>query len=125
MAYLSQHRSDSLLPILAAEEFREQVGDDSDLITEIVDLFCADVEQQLPNMKRSLQSGDLLTLSRSAHSIKGSLGSLFAKRAAARAQALESAAKAGDAASSGPALAALETAIQELLPELQRLRQAT
>jgi HPt (histidine-containing phosphotransfer) domain-containing protein len=112
------------LPVLKPEEFREQVGFDHELVVEIVDLFLADSAKQLESMQAAVESGDLLVLSRVAHSIKGSLGSLFAMQAASRAQAVEQLAKEGDKEGATAALAQLESALVVLKPELLRLRNA-
>lgn len=116
------NRVDSTLPVLDADEFRDQVGNDAELIVEIVDLFLSDLDEQLVKMQDALRANDLLTLSRTAHCLKGSLGSLFARRAAASAQTLESAAKVASVAQAEGALEQLQVAITELLPALGRLR---
>ena len=115
---------DALLPALNANEFREQVGFDSELMVEIIDLFLTESDKQLLDMRNALQSGDLLTVSRVAHSLKGSLGSLYATQAAARAQNLEQAGKAGNTEVSSRTFLLLEESLQALKPELVALRNA-
>ncbi len=113
-----------LLPVFNADEFREQVGFDRELIVEIIELFLVESQKQVSDMRSALDAGDLATLSRVAHSIKGSLGSLYATRATARAQKLEQVAKAGDRDNSGRAFSMLESDLQRLQPELIALRDA-
>lgn len=113
-----EKRFDSL-PVFLGHELAEQVGHDNELITELLNLFLADSQEQVAAMKAASESGDLVALGRTAHSIKGSLGSLYAVQGAARAEALEQAAKAKNAAAAGMALAALERALAVLEPELQ------
>jgi HPt (histidine-containing phosphotransfer) domain-containing protein/CheY-like chemotaxis protein len=113
----------SSLSILDPEKFKEQVGFDSELMVEIIDLFLGERERQEPEMREALLGGKLDLLSRLAHTIKGSLGSLHAMRARAHAQDLEQAAKQGEEDVCWQSLAALETDLAELEPELLALRQ--
>ena len=111
------------LVILDPEKFREQVGDDNDLMMEIIDLFLDERQRQEPEMRTALESGKFDELSRLAHTIKGSLGSLAAMRAKAHAQDLETAAKHSEEDVCWQSLAALESDLAELEPELIALRQ--
>lgn len=110
------------LEIINPEKFREQVGFDDELMTEIIDLFLEERKHQEPEMREALMAGQFDSLSRLAHTIKGSLGSLHAMRARAHAQDLEYAAKHGDEDVCWASLAALETDLAELEPELLALR---
>ncbi len=110
------------LAVFQAAEFEEQLGFDPELVVEIIDLFLSDCDQQVAKMSACLESGDLLTLSRVAHSLKGSLGSLYATQAATRAQQLETAGKAGIRDSAAAALRELEQDFAALKPELLALR---
>ncbi len=111
------------LPIIDPEKFREQVGDDSELMIEIIDLFLAERQRQEPEMRAALMNAQFDLLCRLAHTIKGSLSSLHALRARASAQDLELAAKKADEDACWQLLAGLETDLAELEPELLRLRQ--
>ena len=110
------------LAILEPDELYEQVAFDRELLVEIVDLFLGEREQQLVEMSEAFALGDLPRLSRLAHTIKGSLGSLHAPRARIHAQDLEMAAKAGSRDASGSLLVALEQDLDELEPQLRALR---
>jgi HPt (histidine-containing phosphotransfer) domain-containing protein len=110
------------LPVLEPEEFEEQVCHDRDLMIEIIDLFLEERQHQVVVMRDSLATGDYELLSRMAHTIKGSLGSLHAIRARCRAQELELAAKVQDSESCRHSFAALEQDLAELEPELLALR---
>lgn len=109
-------------PVLEPAEFEEQVCYDRDLMIEIIDLFLEERQHQVVEMRTSLAAGDYAMLSRMAHTIKGSLGSLHAVRARCRAQELELAAKAQDGGSCRDSFAALERDLAELEPELLALR---
>ena len=110
------------LPVLEPEKFEEQVCYDRDLMVEIIDLFLEERQYQVEEMRNSLAGGDYAMLSRMAHTIKGSLGSLHAVRARCRAQELELSAKAQDGRSCRDLFAALERDLVELEPELLAMR---
>lgn len=79
--------------IFAADEFREQCGEDRDFMAEIINLFLAEQEQQLLGMCDALAAEQYDRLAVLAHTLKGSLGALRAKRGQQQAQVLELAAK--------------------------------
>ncbi len=114
--------SEDSLGILDPEKFKEQVGFDTELMVEIIDLFLGERQKQEPEMREALMSGEFELLCRVAHTIKGSLGSLHAARAKAHAQELESAAKRKDEDVCWQSLAALEADLVELEPELLALK---
>jgi HPt (histidine-containing phosphotransfer) domain-containing protein len=110
------------LEVINAEKFREQVGFDSELMVEIIDLFLDERQRQEPDMRAALETGDFELLARLAHTIKGSLGSLHALRARSRAQELEIAAKERDEDACWVSFAGLKEALAELEPKLLALR---
>ncbi len=110
------------LGVLDPEKFKEQVGFDTELMVEIIDLFLGERQKQEPEMREALMSGEFELLCRLAHTIKGSLASLHAMRARSHAQDLEYAAKRGDEDVCWQSLAALEADLAELEPELLALR---
>jgi len=117
------NRAGAELPVLEPEEFEEQVGGDRELMVEIIDLFFEEGQRQMADMRITLANGNFGQLSRLAHTIKGSLGSLRATRARCRAHELESAAGRGDANRCRQSLAAFEQDLIELEPELRSLRE--
>ena len=106
-------------------KFREQVGFDAELMVEIIDLFLDERQRQEPEMRDALEAGEFDVLSRVAHTIKGSLGSLHAIRARNHAQDLEVASKERDEDVCRVSLAELEADLAQLEPELLALRHAT
>ena len=90
-------------------------GDGGAFLRELVDIFLTDTPRRLAEISRSLESGDFATLSRAAHSIKGSAGNFGAHGLVERAWNLERAARAGDRTAS-PQLATL------LVTEFERVR---
>jgi two-component system, sensor histidine kinase and response regulator len=113
----------SEFPVLEPEEFEEQVGGDRELMVEIIDLFFEERQRQLPEMRLALANGNFLQLSRLAHTIKGSLGSLRATRARWRAHELEFAAGGEDGNSCRQSFSAFEQDLTALDPELLLLRE--
>jgi two-component system, sensor histidine kinase and response regulator len=112
------------LAVLEPEKFEEQVGYDNELMVEIIDLFLEERKGQVSEMEACIASGDLASLSKIAHTIKGSLGSLHASRARSRAEELESASKNEQAEASVRAFSQLVQDLQLLEPRLLELRQA-
>jgi HPt (histidine-containing phosphotransfer) domain-containing protein/CheY-like chemotaxis protein len=112
------------LPILEPEKFEEQVGFDNELMVEIIDLFLDEGKKQVVAMDESVAAKDWESLSKIAHTIKGSLGSLHASCARARAQELETASKNHEAEVSIQAYRLLVQDLQKLEPRLLELRAA-
>jgi HPt (histidine-containing phosphotransfer) domain-containing protein/CheY-like chemotaxis protein len=110
------------LPVLNAEELREQVAYDDELLIELIDLYIGERAKQSIEMGEALASAEYERLSRVAHTIKGSLGSLHAAAALATAQSLETAARDGDAAQCTDFLAVLEEQLDLLEEHLLILR---
>jgi HPt (histidine-containing phosphotransfer) domain-containing protein len=103
-------------------EFAGQCANDIDLIVEIINLFLEECKIELPQMGDALGRRDFEALSRLAHRMKGSLGSLHAPLARQRAQALESASKSQDYGVCSALLQALEHDLTALKVPLETLR---
>lgn len=73
-------------------------------------------------MSTAFEIGDFDALSRLAHTIKGSLGSLHAQRARSRAEDLEAVAKLRDQDTCGQCLAVLLQDLADLEPQLIALK---
>ena len=112
------------LPVLDVEQLKEQVAHDDDLLVELIDLFLTERLRQSAEMREALAAGQLDRLSRVAHTIKGSLGSLHGMIAKADAQALELAARQNDVPNSEHFLTALDRDLDALEEELIALRQS-
>lgn len=116
-----QNRSAQLV-VFDEKEFREQMCEDEELMVEIIDLYLVESAKQRTQMKAALASEDFTALSRVAHTIKGSLGSLHTPRARVFAQELETISKEQQRASSAAALGALEAELAALEPVLTAFR---
>jgi two-component system sensor histidine kinase/response regulator len=109
------------LPVLNPDDLREQLDFDNELLLELVELYHSERKRQTPEMREALAKGDLMQLSRIAHTMKGSLGSLQAPSARAAAQQLEMAAAKNDRAVCEKLLPLFETKLDELDIELDAL----
>jgi len=112
------------LPVLEPEKFEEQVGYDNELMVEIIDLFLEERKGQVSDMEACVARGDWDSLSKIAHTIKGSLGSLHASRARSRAQELESAARGKQGEVSVRAFHQLLRDLEVVEPQLLELKEA-
>ena len=112
----------SSLAIFEPEAFEEQCAGEKELMVEIVDLFFAECETELPAMGEALN--DFGSLSRLAHTLKGSLGALHAPLARKRAEGLELAAKEANTFLCAQMLDALEHDVDNLLIHLSAFRKA-
>jgi HPt (histidine-containing phosphotransfer) domain-containing protein len=102
-----------------------QLDGDAELLAELVELFSKQAPQLVEAMRRALEKGDMQSLGRSAHSLKGAVGNFLAHKTASAAAQLEDDAKRGDADSAKSGLVALEVLVERLLPELQNLCQGS
>ena len=112
------------LPILDVNNLKEQVAYDDELLVELIDLFLTERIRQVAEMQQAFATGDFPMLSRVAHTIKGSLGSLHAMAAKANAQGLELSARDHDAIRSQGFLVALEEDLTALEIELLKVRRS-
>jgi two-component system sensor histidine kinase/response regulator len=103
----------------------QRLEGNSELLTELIQLFLEEAPQLMESMRKALQQGDMLTLARSAHSMKGAAGNFLAHRTVSAASQLESEAKRGDGESVKVGLATLEVVVERLLPELANLCQGS
>lgn len=115
-------KANAPMPVFERERFRDHVAHDADLMKEIINLFLAEAPAQIIEMREAIAARDLERTGRIAHTIKGSLATLHAQQARSRAQQLETAARAGNAAQCRESLSALEYDLELLEPELLSLR---
>ncbi len=73
----------------AMENFIEMVGDDPEVLVELLDTFLTDSTALVENMHKALEASDWQTLLRAAHSLKSSSGAFGALHLSSLAAALE------------------------------------
>jgi HPt (histidine-containing phosphotransfer) domain-containing protein len=103
----------------------ERLEGNSELLTELVQLFLGEAPQLIEAMRKALQRGDLRELRRSAHSLKGAAGNFLAHGTVSAASQLENDAKRGDVESAKAGLATLEVVVKRLLTGLAILCQGS
>jgi len=103
------------------ESILNRLEGNSELLTELVHLFLEEAPQLMDAMRKALEQGDMQTLGRSAHSMKGALGNFLAHTAVSASSRLEDDAKRGDVEAAKAGLATLEVAVDRLLTDLAKL----
>jgi two-component system, sensor histidine kinase and response regulator len=104
------------------KRFLDQVGGDRELALEILGLFLVERVSQMADICSALEAEDADRLSRAAHTIKGSIGTVAGERARLRAQELENAAKKRDFAACRALTLELDSELELLEAELLRFR---
>lgn len=84
------------LPIIDRADALERMAGSEELLRSLFDLFLDEYDNYLGNIEKAEASGNDADLTRAAHTLKGALATLSAKRARKQAEELEHAAKAGE-----------------------------
>jgi HPt (histidine-containing phosphotransfer) domain-containing protein len=99
----------------------DNLGSDSELLSQLAELFAAGFEEQCSEIESAAAAGDAVALGKAAHRFKGSAGIFIGCAAAVHAAALEQECKSGlppDAVAKSERVLA---AARELNAELQHL----
>ncbi|NOT57439.1 MAG: response regulator [Deltaproteobacteria bacterium] len=113
----------AVLPPFDMQAALERAGGDRELLAELADLFLQDYEAYLSQIHTALATADNKLMAMAAHTLKGSAGNFAATPTCEAAAALEDAGRNGDLSHATEAVGRLETALQQLVPALQQLRQ--
>lgn len=97
---------------------------DFELLEELINLFKSNSSELLAEMQESLQSGDQVTLERSAHSLKGAVGNFSAATACEAALAMETFARGDDLTSATGAFSLLPSELESLISELSGIHKS-
>jgi histidine phosphotransfer protein HptB len=106
----------------ALADMLEMVGDDAEFVGDIVDTYLEDAPLQLAGMGSALAAGDLETLGRHAHTLKGNSRNVGATTLAEIARRLEEGARTGDVAEAGPGIEAATAELGRVTTALQAAR---
>jgi len=107
----------------AIENLRAINPDDGgEFLRELVDIFLADTPQHLGAIESAIAAGDAPTLTRAAHSIKGSAGNFGANHLAALARDIEALGKSGELTAVALALPGLRAEFGRVKPALEQLK---
>jgi len=108
-------------PILDREVALTRVGGDAELLREIAVLFLENYEAWLGELRAAAGRGDACGIQNTAHGLKGSVANFGAKSAYEAALTLETVGRNQNLELVPSSLAALESALAELRPELEAL----
>lgn len=95
--------------VLDQEELIEEIDEDSDLLSTMLDMYDRDIEQRLTKLREAIPAGDSETIAAEAHAIKGGVGNFFAGESFETAGRLEDLGRAGNNSETAATFAALET----------------
>jgi HPt (histidine-containing phosphotransfer) domain-containing protein len=114
--------AESARPVFDVAAFERQTGGDTDLRHEIIGMFLEDCPLRVAAVHAAVEQRDAAALVSAAHSLKGACGYLSAVAAREQAAHLEEIGRLGcmDEAEADAALARLDAAVAELIPELRR-----
>jgi HPt (histidine-containing phosphotransfer) domain-containing protein len=107
------------------EAVLSNVGNDADLLAEIVQLFREESPTILDDIRSALERNDPSTVERAAHKLKGSLQAIAAQDAVPIALQLEVMGRRRDLSAAQPTFAQLSAEMQNLVRELDELTQGT
>jgi HPt (histidine-containing phosphotransfer) domain-containing protein len=102
------------------EELRDLMG--ADLVVELIDTYCPEVEDLIDQLHQALAAQDAATFGRCAHSIKSSSASLGALAFSQQARELELLGKGGDLSGAGPKVERLAADFLVVRRRLEELR---
>jgi len=110
--------SDDPRAIFDAAAFERQTGGDAALRSEIIQMFLEDCPVRVAEVRAAVDAGNAAALVASAHALKGSAAYLCASLVRARAADLERLGRDNNLTDARAALASLDAAVAQLLPEL-------
>ena len=125
-------QSDEIFPVVGSEESVAfdttgalvRLEGDSELLMELAEIFSAESDRMLNDVRVSLSANNATALVRSAHVLKGSASSIGGEAVAAVAKALESMGRDAKLDSAHGELQSLERELMRLNAEIVRYRQA-
>jgi two-component system sensor histidine kinase/response regulator len=100
-------------------DMRRRLGDDDELIADLLGLFLEDCTVRMQALEAAVQAKQLDAVRRGAHQLKGSAGNLAARGVIEASSALESMATDGDAAGLDAQFARLAFEVGRLVAELR------
>ena len=109
-------------PVLDVERMRGQLGDDDELVADIIRLYLDDAPIRLHAIAAAIDARDVARLRAEAHTVKGSAGALSAQRVVDAARALEMVAESGDLGLAAPRYAALVSEAERLAAVLREFQ---
>jgi len=112
----------SVTGIIDEASLRERVGDDPELLAEIIGLFLDETPQLVAAIEDAIARGDAKRLERTAHRLKGAVGNFGARPASNAALQLEMFGRSGDLTGAEAGCSTLKRELQQLEPVLSTIR---
>jgi HPt (histidine-containing phosphotransfer) domain-containing protein len=109
-------------PVLDVEQMRAQLGDDEELVADVIRLYLDDYPGRVAAIASAIQAGDSGRLRGAAHALKGSAGAISASRVVDAARALEAIGEAGDLGPADQRFATLVSEVEQLAAVLRALQ---
>ena len=100
---------------------RALAPDDDSLVREVIAIYLDDTPQRITEIRHAHATGDLGTLVRAAHSVKGSSANMGTLRVRTAAAAIEHHGRSAGLAGTEPLIATLVAAYEEAEPALRAL----
>ncbi|MBN2875278.1 MAG: response regulator, partial [Spirochaetales bacterium] len=114
------HAAADASPVFDRAGFLDRLMGDEELMRDICAAFIEDSPSQLANLEAALESGDVATAERAAHSIKGAAANVGGERVRALAYQIEKDAHIGALDAARSRLAGLGAGLKELQDEMSR-----
>ncbi|HKW88515.1 MAG TPA: response regulator, partial [Candidatus Acidoferrales bacterium] len=109
----------SSVPPFVPEDLLEHFQGDRDLLAEIIRLFRDEAASLLRSLREAVQNRDASAISRTSHTLKGSIGNFGSGPAFQASKKMDEIARTGDAAGAGALLPQLEFEIERLQTALE------
>lgn len=100
-------------------ELFERADNDRELVQDLLGVFKEDFPRHYDSLKEAVVRKDLKQVERVAHTLRGMLSNMAAKRSSDLAGRLENAARAGDRSDLMESFALFEREVSGLMPELE------
>ena len=107
--------------IVDKEELYGRLGDDSELLQELVEMFLEDYPPLLDKLKSAINNGDFESIERTAHTLKGSISNFAAHDAVKAAYEVESAGRSKGLTAAQSNLPLLEDQLDKLHAALSKI----
>ena len=111
--------------VLDVEQMRERLGDDDELVADVIRLYLDDYPARLEAIASAIKAHDAAGLRGAAHALKGGASALSAQRVADAARQLEAIGEAGDLGLADQRFAALVSEAEQLAAVLRDLQKGT
>jgi len=114
-----QPNDPSPIPIVNVVELLARVDNDAELLRELIAIFKIELPHNLGVLREAIAQGNLKSVQKSGHMLRGMLSNLGATRGTAAAAQLEQLGDSSDHTALKSALALFESEVIDLLPELE------